>query len=391
MKIATRCVRITDDRDPYGAVVPPLYQTATFRQPSATEFGEYDYTRSANPTRTLVEEQIASLEGGRFGLAFASGMAAIAAVTRLVEAGDEILAGDDLYGGTVRLLSKVALRQGIRTRFVDVTDPEKVAGAITPATRLLFVETPTNPLLRIADLAGLATIATRNEILLAVDNSLLSPALQRPLALGADLVLHSATKLLSGHGDVIAGAVITDDPALHERLAFHQNAEGAGLSPFDSWLLLRGIKTLALRVERQCASAERVALWLAKEPSVSRVFFPGLAKPAALEIQARQATGPGSLVSFTTGDADRSRRIVEALRLFTIAVSFGSVGSVASLPCRMSHASIPAELRRRLAPPDDLVRLSIGIEDVRDLVEDLSRAFAVAASLGAVEEVNAEA
>lgn len=389
MKIATRCVRISDDRDPYGAVVPPIYQTATFRQPTATEFGEYDYTRTANPTRTLVEEQVAALEGGRFGLAFASGMAAISAVTRLVEAGDEILSGDDLYGGTVRLLSKVASHQGIRTRFVDVTDPEKVAAAITPATRLLFVETPTNPLLRIADLARLAEIASAKEILLLVDNSLLSPALQRPLALGADVVLHSATKLLCGHSDVSAGALVTDDPALHERLLFHQNAEGAGLSPFDSWLLLRGIKTLSLRVERQCASAERVARWLQKEPSVARVFFPTLAEPAQRDLQARQAAGPGPLVSFTTGDAERSRRIVEALRLFTIAVSFGSVGSVASLPCRMSHASIPAELRGRLAPPEDLVRLSVGIEDVGDLLDDLSRAFAVAEAGEELQEVNA--
>ena len=362
MKIATRCVRAFPESDPYGAVAPPIYQTATFRQPSAVEFGEYDYTRTANPTRALAEEQIAALEGGRFACAFASGMAAITAVTRLVRAGEEILAGDDLYGGTCRLLSKVAPRQGLRVRYVDATDPAAVEAAITPATRLLLVETPTNPLLRIVEIERIAEIARRRGVLLAVDNSLLSPCLQRPLALGAHLVIHSATKALCGHGDVMAGAVVTDDPALHDEIAFHLNAEGSGLAPFDSWLLLRGMKTLALRVERQSASAQQVAEHLAARPEIRNVFYPGL----------------GPVISFTTGDPDLSRRIVEAVRLFTIAVSFGSVGSSISLPCRMSHASIPVELRSRLAPPPDLVRLSVGIEDVDDLLADLEQAIAVA-------------
>lgn len=362
MKIATRCVRAFSADDPYGAVVPPIYQTATFRQPSAVEFGEYDYSRTANPTRKLVEQQIAALEGGCFGSAFASGLAAIAAVTRLVQAGEEILAGDDLYGGTTRLLARVAPRQGIRVRWVDATDPAEVEAAIGPDTRLLLVETPTNPLLRIVDLERVAAIARRRGVLLAVDNSLLTPCLQKPLALGAHLVIHSATKGLCGHGDVLAGAVVTDDPDLHERIAFHLTAEGAGLAPFDSWLLLRGMKTLALRVERQCATARRVAGLLAARPQVERVFYPGL----------------GPVVSFTTGNPELSRRIVESALLFTIAVSFGSVGSSISLPCHMSHASVPAELRDRLAPPEDLVRLSVGIEDPDDLLEDLEGAFAAA-------------
>lgn len=377
MKISTRCVRPIADRDPYGAVAPPIYQTATFRQPSAVEFGEYDYTRTANPTRSLVEEQIAALEGGGFACAFASGMAALTAVTRFVAAGEEILAGDDLYGGTCRLLSRVAPRQSVRVRYVDATDPAAVEAAIGPATRLLLVETPTNPLLRIVDLERIAAIARRHGVLFAVDNSLLSPCLQRPLALGADLVVHSATKALCGHGDVCAGAVVTNDPELHREIAFHLNAEGAGLAPFDSWLLLRGIKTLALRVERQCISARLIAEHLAGRPEVRRVFFPGG------EIHQRQASGPGPVVSFTTGNSELSRRIVEAVRLFTIAVSFGSVASSISLPCRMSHASIPAELRDRLAPPPDLVRLSVGIEDVDDLLGDLEQAFAVANLEGA--------
>jgi cystathionine beta-lyase len=375
MKIATTCVHLPPGDDPYGATAPPIYQTATFRQPGATELGEYDYSRTANPTRALAEQQIAALERGAFACAFGSGMAALVAVTRLVKAGEEILAGDDLYGGTVRLLCRVAPELGVRVRHVDTTDPAAVAAAISPATRLLLVETPTNPLLRIADLARLAEIAHRRDVLLAVDNSLLSPCLQRPLDLGADLVIHSATKFLCGHGDVSAGAVVTDDAALHERLAFHLNAEGTGLAPFDSWLLLRGMKTLALRVERQCATAARIADFLAAHHQVEKVLFPALAPPAIREIHERQASGPGSVVSFTTGDPELSRRIVESARLFAIAVSFGAVGSSISLPCRMSHASIPDELRGRLGPPPDLIRLSVGIEDADDLIADLERAL----------------
>jgi cystathionine beta-lyase len=381
MKASTLCVRLPPGDDPYGASAPPIYQTATFRQPGATEFGEYDYSRTANPTRALAEQQVAALEGGAFACAFGSGMAALVAVTRLVKAGEEILAGDDLYGGTVRLLSRVAPGLGVRVRHVDTTDPAAVAAAISPATRLLLVETPTNPLLRIADLERLAEIAHARGVLLAVDNSLLSPCLQRPLALGADLVIHSATKFLCGHGDVSAGAVVTDDAGLHERLAFHLNAEGTGLAPFDSWLLLRGMRTLALRVERQCVTATRIANFIdghaARRRRIEKVFFPALAPPEIRAIHDRQASGPGAVVSFTTGDPERSKRIVEAARLFSIAVSFGSVGSSISLPCRMSHASIPADLRGRLGPPADLIRLSVGIEDGDDLIADLARALEI--------------
>lgn len=382
MRISTRCVQSVPGRDPYGAVSPPIYQTATFRQPGADEFGEYDYTRTANPTRAQAEGQIAALEGGRHACAFASGMAAVTAVVRLARAGDEILAGDDLYGGTVRLLSRVVPDLGLRVRYVDPADPEAVEAAITPATRLLLMETPTNPLLRIADLERLSGIVHRGGrrgVLLAVDNSLLSPCLQRPLSLGADLVIHSATKSLCGHGDVCAGAVVTNDADLHQRLAFHLNAEGTGLAPFESWLLLRGMKTLSLRVERQCANATRIADFLHAHPRVRNVFYPTLASLPARAIHERQASGPGSVLSFTTGDPELSKRIVEGTRLFTIAVSFGSVGSSISLPCRMSHASIPAELRGRLGPPPDLVRLSVGIEDADDLIADLERAITEAA------------
>lgn len=379
MKISTRCVQLDNSTDPYGAIVPPIYQTATFRQPTASEFGEYDYTRSGNPTRTLLERQLAHLEEGAYACAFASGMAAITALTRLVEQGEEIIAGDDLYGGTVRLLEKILPRQGITVRYVDTTNLDAVREALTSHTKLILIETPSNPLLRISDIHGLVEIARKQRVLLAVDNSMLSPCYQRPLVLGADLVIHSATKFLCGHSDVTAGAVLTNDPVLHERIAFQQNAEGAGLSPFESWLLLRGIKTLALRVERQNDSARKVAQFLELSGKLKRVYHPGFKNHPGREIHRSQAQGDGAVVTFITGDEEFSKRIVEATKLFAIAVSFGSVGSTISLPYRMSHASIPETLKDRLAPPPDLVRLSVGIEDADDLIDDLRQAFTVAA------------
>jgi cysteine-S-conjugate beta-lyase len=378
MKTATQCVHFDSNDDPHCSISPPIYQTATFRQPSADEFGEYDYSRSGNPTRSLVERQIAVLEGAETCCAFASGMAAISALTRLLGAGDEVIAGDDLYGGTVRLLDQVLPRHGIGVRYVDATDVEAVREAVNPRVRLILIETPSNPTMRIADIRALAGVAREAGALLAVDNSMLSPCFQKPLGLGADVVIHSATKFLCGHSDVTAGALVTNDYDLHRRIAFDQNAEGAGLSPFDSWLLLRGMKTLALRVERQNESARRIAEYLSSRPEVIRVYYPGLADHPGQLIHRSQSTGDGAVISFTTGDVAVSRQVVEATQLFDIAVSFGSIGSTISLPCRMSHASIPLALRDRLAPPPDLVRLSVGIEDVSDLIEDLSRAFAMA-------------
>jgi cystathionine beta-lyase len=378
MKTDTVCVHPETNEDAFGAVVPPIYQTATFRQPTALEFGEYDYSRTANPTRSVLERQLAALEDGAYATAFASGMAAITALTRLVETGEEIIAGDDLYGGTVRLLEQVLTRQGITVRYVDTTDLTSLQQVLTSRTRLILVETPTNPLLRISDISALAALAHESGALLAVDNSMLSPCLQQPLSLDADVVIHSATKFLCGHSDVMAGAVITNNEELHRRIAFHQNAEGAGLSPFESWLLLRGIKTLALRVERQNASAQKIAQYLSRHPALERVYYPGLIDHPGRQIHTRQATGNGAVISFTTGEEQLSQRVVDATRLFEIAVSFGSVGSVISLPCSMSHASIPNALKDRLAPPADLVRLSVGIEDVDDLLDDLDQAFKLA-------------
>src|SRR6266849_1927465 len=381
LKASTRCVHFPPTDDPYGAMVPPIYQTATFRQPSALDFGEYDYTRSGNPTRTLLELQLAELEGGAHACAFASGMAAITALTRVLNSGDEIIAGDDLYGGTVRLLERVLSRQAITVRYVDTTNLDEVKAALSLRTKLILVETPSNPLLRISDIRGLSEIAGPAGVLLAVDNSMLSPILQQPLALGADVVIHSATKFLCGHSDVTAGALITDDESLYQQIAFQQNAEGAALSPFESWLLLRGLKTLALRIERQNESARKVAQFLELGGKVKKVYYPGSKNHPGHEIHRSQADGDGAVVTFTTGDEEFSKRIVEATRLFAIAVSFGSVGSTISLPYRMSHASIPETLKDRLAPPADLVRLSVGIEDANDLIEDLRQAFTVAVQL----------
>jgi cystathionine beta-lyase len=378
MKTATQCVHFDSNDDPHCSISPPIYQTATFRQPSADEFGEYDYTRTGNPTRSLVERQIARLEGAEHACAFASGMAAISALTRFVGVGDEIIAGDDLYGGTVRLLDQILPRQGISVRYVDVTDVAAVREALNPRVKLILIETPSNPTMRIADIRALAGVARESGALLAVDNSMLSPCFQKPLKLGADVVVHSATKFLCGHSDVTAGALVTNDYDLHRRIAFDQNAEGAGLSPFDSWLLLRGMKTLSLRVERQNESALKIAEFLSRRPEVDRVYYPGLADHPGHEIHRSQSKGDGAVISFTTGAVEVSRQLVEATRLFDIAVSFGSVSSTISLPCRMSHASIPQALRDRLAPPPDLVRISVGIEDVDDLIEDLSQAFALA-------------
>jgi cystathionine beta-lyase len=375
MKAATQCVHFDGGGEPFGAVSPPIYQTATFRQPTATEFGEYDYTRTANPTRTLVERQLAALEGGSHGYAFSSGMAAITALTRLLKFGDHIVAGNDLYGGTVRLLDQVLARAGNSVSYVDTTDLEEVSASLTERTRLLLIETPTNPLLRICDIKAVAQLAHSAGAILAVDNTMLSPCFQQPLALGADVVIHSATKFLCGHSDVTAGALITNDAQLHRRLAFQQNAEGAGLSPFESWLLLRGIKTLALRVARQNASASAIAQFLSLHPAVEKVYYPGLINHQGHQLHRAQATGDGAVISFITGDASLSERFASATRLFDIAVSFGSVGSTISLPAKMSHASIPPTLKERMAPSPDLVRLSIGIEDIDDLIEDLARAF----------------
>ena len=372
MKFATRLVAYDPSpNDPARPTATPIYQTATFRQESASEFGAYDYSRSGNPTRAVVEEQIARLEEGKRAFCFSSGLAAITAVTRLLQPGDEIIACDDLYGGTYRLFSRILERRGITVRYLDFTDLCSLKAAITPRTRVLYLETPTNPLLKTISIAAIAEITHQHDALLCVDNSTLSPYLQRPLQHGADIVVHSATKFLCGHSDVTAGAVIVNDAQLAEELYLVQNGEGAVLGPFESFLLLRGMKTLALRLDRQQQNAAQVAEYLITRPSVKRVYFPGLLSAEERSIHESQCSGTGAVISFETGDVHRSKHIAESCRIFNITVSFGGVNSSISLPNYMSHASIPPEVRKRKRLPCDLVRLSIGIEDAEDLIEDL--------------------
>jgi cystathionine beta-lyase len=379
VKFATRL--LTFDPAPGDRHTPantPIYQTATFRQSDATEFGEYDYTRSGNPTRAVVEKQIARLENGTRGFCFSTGLAAITAVTRLLGPGDEILACNDLYGGCYRLFSRILPKRGIQVRYVDFADLDAVVAEISENTKLVYLETPTNPLLQIIDIRAVADIAHGRGALLCVDNSTMSPYLQRPLELGADIVLHSATKFLCGHSDVMAGAIVVNDEELGQELYLIQNGEGAGLAPFDSYLLLRGMKTLSLRLDRQQSNATTIAELLEAHPAVERVHFPGLADGEQFRIHRSQASGDGAVLSFVTGDPEFSRAVVEATKIFAITVSFGSVNSTISLPNYMSHASIPASLRQLKSIPADLVRISVGAEDVGDLVDDLAQAFEIA-------------
>jgi cystathionine beta-lyase len=374
MKFATRLLNYDAcPNDPYLAMSTPIYQTATFEQVHADSFGEYDYSRSGNPTRSVLEDHIAALENGVRGFCFSSGMAAIATVTRLLRPGDEIIADWDLYGGTSRLFGKAPHRAGIAVHYVDASDLDQVAQNVTAATRMVYVESPTNPLLRIVDLRAIAEIAHRQGALFCVDNSTMSPYLQNPLDLGADIVLHSATKFLCGHSDVTGGAIAVKDQELADEIYSLQNAEGSALSPFDCFLLLRGLKTLKLRIDAQQRGAQAVADFLAHHPGVSRVFYPGMASHDGFALHQSQARGAGSVLSVTVGSPERAKSIAEKTALFRIAVSFGSVNSTISIPFKMSHASVPADLREARAIPPDLLRLSIGIEDPEDLIDDLNK------------------
>ena len=381
MKFNTKVIHGGQHHDPStGAVMPPVYQTSTFVQtsPGKPLNPDYEYSRAANPTRSALENALASIENGVRGLAFSSGLAATDCVLRSFKAGDEIIAMDDLYGGTYRMFTRIYKDSGIVFHFVDMNDIEKFKSLINDKTKLVWVETPTNPLMKLADIEAIGKITKEKKILFAVDNTFATPYLQKPLDLGADIVMHSATKYLGGHSDVIAGALIVKDEELGNQLHFQQFATGGTLGPMDSFLVLRGIKTLHLRVQRHCENGAKVAEYLSKHNAVAKVFYPGLASHPFHELAKKQMkNGFGGMVSFTfkSGKKEDAISFLEKLKVFTLAESLGGVESLANHPALMTHASIPEEKRKEIGISDDLVRLSVGIEDIEDLLGDLDGAF----------------
>lgn len=362
-----------------GAVMPPVFLTSTYAQSSPGQpVGDYEYSRAANPTRTALEDALASIENGTRGLAFSSGLAATDSVLKLLKPGNEVIAMDDLYGGTYRMFARIYQDFGIKFHFIDMTDLEKLQSLINENTKLVWVETPTNPLMKLADIAEIAKITKKHNLLFAVDNTFATPYLQKPLDLGADIVMHSATKYLGGHSDVIAGALIVKDAELGEKLHFAQFATGGTLGPLDSFLVLRGIKTLHLRVQRHCENGIKVAEYLNQHPAIDKVFYPGLVSHPHYEIAKKQMIGGfGGMVTFTfkTGTLESAKSFLEKLKVFTLAESLGGVESLANHPALMTHASVPAEKRAEIGITDDLVRLSVGIEDIEDLIADLEQAL----------------
>ena len=367
--------------DATGSVTVPIHQTSTFGQEEPGVNKGFCYSRTGNPTRSALEANLAALEGGRFGLAFASGLAAVNTVLNLLKSGDHVVAGKDLYGGSYRIFTKVYRKLGIDFSFVDITSAAEVEAALRPETRLLWLESPSNPLLQMVDLAATAAVARARGVLTVVDNTFATPYLQRPLALGADVVVQSTTKYLAGHSDVIGGALVTDDEALHAELKFHQNAVGAVPGPQDCFLVLRGIKTLAVRMDRHCANAREIAARLESHPRVRRIYYPGLASHPGHAIAARQMKGFGGVISFELEGAEEARAFASRVRLWTLAESLGSVKSLLCHPATMTHASVEPEVRRRNGISDGLIRLSTGIEDVRDLAADLEQALAAPQAL----------
>ncbi|HVS40886.1 MAG TPA: cystathionine gamma-synthase [Candidatus Dormibacteraeota bacterium] len=373
---ATRALHVGQGPDPAtGAVVQPIHLATTFRQSAVGVHRGFEYSRSANPTRNALEECLASLESARHCLTFASGLAATTTVMLLLEPGDHVVVNDDVYGGTARLFTRVLSRYGLRFDSVDLRDSDALRAALTERTRMVWLESPTNPLLRLVDIGAVAEIARERGALTVVDNTFATPVLQNPIALGADVVVHSSTKYLGGHSDVVGGAVMLDDDALAASLRFHQNAVGAVPSPFDCWLLLRGVKTLSLRVREQCASALAVARFLEAHPAVRAVHHPGLASHPQHALATRQMSGGGGMVSFEVDTEERALAVLSRLRVFLLAESLGAVESLAEHPGRMTHASIAPEERRRVGVGDGLIRLSVGVEDVDDLIRDLDLAL----------------
>jgi cystathionine gamma-lyase len=377
--LATRAIHAGQEPDPAtGAIMPPIYQTSTYVQESPGKHKGYEYSRSQNPTRMAYERCIADLESGQRGYAFASGLAGIATVLDLLDSGDHVIASDDLYGGTFRLLNRVRQRSaGLKFTLVDMGDIDAIEAAIRPETKLIWIETPSNPMLKLIDIEAVAALGKRRGILTAADNTFASPIIQRPIELGFDLVMHSATKYLNGHSDMVGGVVVVgDNQELADRLGFLQNAVGAIAGPFDSFLALRGLKTLPLRMRQHCASANELAHWLESHPKVERVIYPGLKSHPHHELAKRQMHGFGGMITLTLkGDLDTARLFLERTHLFSLAESLGGVESLIEHPAIMTHASIPAPQRAALGISDTLCRLSVGIEDLDDLKADLKHAL----------------
>ena len=378
MKFGTKAIHAGIEPDPAtGAVMTPIYQTSTYAQSSPGVHKGYEYARTGNPTRTVLEDNLAALENGKFGICFSSGLAAMDAVIRLLQPGDEVLACDDLYGGSYRLLTKVHGGFGIKSRFVGMNNLTAFESAIRPETKLIWIETPTNPMLNIVDILAICTIAKKKGILTCVDNTFASPYLQNPLDLGADIVLHSATKYIGGHSDVVHGAVVTNSELYAQKLRFIQNAVGAIPGPQDCFLILRGIKTLHIRVERACQNAAKIADFLRSHSKIKQVFYPGFIDHPGHDIAASQMRHFGGMVSFNlfTDTLDYAEKLLSNTKLFTLAESLGGVESLIGHPATMTHASIPREERLKVGLTDSLIRLSVGIEDVSDLIDDLNVAI----------------
>ena len=361
----------------YGAVMPPIYQTSTYAQTTPGGHKGFEYSRTHNPTRQALERSLASIEAGQYGFAFSSGLAAMDAVLKLLKPGDKVISTDDLYGGSYRLFTKIFEDFGIQFEFVNMNNPKHIEEAITDKTRMVWVETPTNPMMNVIDIKAVATLCKSNGIMLAVDNTFASPYLQQPLVLGADIVMHSATKYLAGHSDLILGSLVTNNADLAERIGFIQNASGAVPGPMDSFLTLRGIKTLHVRMQRHCENAAQIASYLKNHPKIEKVYWPGFEDHPNHEVAKSQMIDFGGMLSFITKVAnyDSAIQIVEKLKLFTLAESLGGVESLAGHPASMTHASIPKEIREKSGVVDALIRLSVGIEDVRDLIADLDQAI----------------
>ena len=361
----------------YGAVMPPIYQTSTYAQTTPGGHQGFEYSRTHNPTRQALEKSLASIEAGKFGFAFGSGLAAMDAVLKLLKPGDEIISTDDLYGGSYRLFTKIFEDFGLKFHFVGMDNPQKIEKFINSNTKLLWVETPTNPMMNIIDIKSITTLAKKHRIMVAVDNTFASPYLQQPLTLGADIVMHSATKYLAGHSDVVLGSLVVKDEELAERIGFIQNASGAICGPMDSFLTLRGIKTLHVRMQRHCENAAAIAHFLKQHSKIQKVYWPGFEEHPNHGVAKAQMNDYGGMLSFVTkgGDYNAAIKIIESLKLFTLAESLGGVESLAGHPASMTHASIPKELREKSGVVDSLIRLSVGIEDARDLIEDLKQAI----------------